>query len=248
MRAWLQSECSAILDAVAGAIILAGTGRSATGTGGSATSVKAIRTRPPHPELSTLGVKRSASLVSYCRSTPPTAGSGVDECADGEACHTAQTLRWRSRVAIGLDLRLPARDVGVDATTDPRQLHDLTRIRVHRVTRSGRCWEFCAAARREGRYRAAHLRIVRPRGHRSGDPPRERLATGPWGVDAATLHAITEQSDHAINCSPIVAIPAVKSRQPPIDRCNILEYRSTCQIPVAAILSTESTSAKSSRA
>lgn len=99
--------------------------------------------RPPIPRVSSLGVTRRATLVSYCWSeTFPGGGRGV--CADGTPGDPAQTLRWRPGARIRVDLRLPAHDVRIQAVRFPggigtRPIH-IVRLKIVRVDQAGRRW------------------------------------------------------------------------------------------------------------
>lgn len=99
--------------------------------------------RPPQPRLTTLGVTRSAVLVSYCWAYRDRPGTSV--CADGSLAGAPPTLRWRPRALVRLDLLLPAHDVGVVAShqssaRDGRVTR--TRLDLHRVDSAGAQWVF----------------------------------------------------------------------------------------------------------
>lgn len=84
------------------------------------------RTAPP-PRLSSLGVERQASLVSYCWSVPRSNGS--------------HGLRWKPEVPIVLDLVLPAHDVQVRVANNSRQSDGLRGVDLHQGS-LGRRWTF----------------------------------------------------------------------------------------------------------
>lgn len=130
---------------VAAAAILGLITTEVTGSSHSVAEVTAVSARPPQPTLTTLDVTRSASVVSYCWSSPQPQGGTIGACADGTAGHAARTLRWRPRAPLRLDLHLPARAVRVDAAKHPERaqsVRDLIHIRLHRVDRAGRRWLF----------------------------------------------------------------------------------------------------------
>jgi hypothetical protein len=100
----------------AGAVVAAlAVAASVAGLIASARAAAVSRQRPPTPTLSTLGVKRPATLVSYCWTRPRSDGSRRGICADGVPGHPARTLPWRAGTKIVLDLRLPAHRVTVQA-------------------------------------------------------------------------------------------------------------------------------------
>jgi hypothetical protein len=90
--------------------------------------------RPPAPRLTTLGVTRAATLVTYC---------WAGTCADGVAGQPDHILRWRAGATIRLDLRLPAHDVSVEAErivklgAAPR---GVVAIHARRLDEGGRRW------------------------------------------------------------------------------------------------------------
>ncbi len=87
---------------------------------------------PPTPRLSTLGVTRSASLVSYCWTRHLPGG-------------TAHTLRWRPGVKVRLDLRLPAHGVQIQAarfTSAGSRPSHLVQLKITRIDARGRRWMF----------------------------------------------------------------------------------------------------------
>lgn len=95
----------------------------------------------PVPLISTLGVTRSATLVSYCWTRSRPGGTAIGMCADGTLGHAAHTLRWRPGAPIIIDLRLPGHGVSVQAsqiaTTAPA-MHDVRAVHVRPFNRSGR--------------------------------------------------------------------------------------------------------------
>lgn len=70
---------------------------------------------PPIPRVSTSGVTRSATLVSYCWTERLGDGEERGACADGTPGHPAHTLPWRAGAKVGVDLGLPAHDVQIQA-------------------------------------------------------------------------------------------------------------------------------------
>jgi hypothetical protein len=135
---------------VAGSIAVGSAAAIAFGEAGGSRPVAvsaamAARTRPPAPLVSTLGVSRSATVVSYCWTQTRPGGGRVGQCADGIAGHPDHTLRWRPGAAVSVDLRLPAHGVTFqtqrisDPGRAPVHFHPLT-IRARRVDRAGRHW------------------------------------------------------------------------------------------------------------
>lgn len=101
--------------------------------------------RPPTPRVTTLGVTRAATLVSYCWSQHSPDGMGSGVCADGVLAtpSASRSLSWRPRHAIYLDLRLPAHDVTVDVVRVARSgaaPRDRVRLRVRQLGAGGRRW------------------------------------------------------------------------------------------------------------
>ena len=101
---------------------------------------------PPVPRVSTLGVTRSATLVSYCWTHHLADGEALGTCADGTPGHSAHPLRWRPGVDIRVDLRLPAHGVQIQAMRitghiDGRPTH-IVGLKVLRVDPSGDRWVF----------------------------------------------------------------------------------------------------------
>jgi hypothetical protein len=115
-------------------------------------AARAARTRPPAPLVSTLGVSRSATIVSYCWTRARPGGGRVGECADGMAGHPDHTLRWRPGAAVSIDLRLPAHGVTFQTQRisrpgrPPVHFPPLS-IRARRVDRAGRRWSIRLPAR-----------------------------------------------------------------------------------------------------
>src|SRR5689334_11013625 len=68
---------------------------------------------PPQPTLITLGVTRSATLVSWCWSHRTKTGGTVGVCADGSPARPPHQLGWRPHVPVRLDLHLPAHHVAL---------------------------------------------------------------------------------------------------------------------------------------
>jgi hypothetical protein len=90
--------------------------------------------------VSTLGVTRSASLVSYCW-TDQLRGQGT--CADGTPGHPAHTLRWQPGAKVRVDLRLPAHHVQIQAarfaSVGSRPDH-IIQLKITRINTSRRWW------------------------------------------------------------------------------------------------------------
>lgn len=102
------------------------------------------RVHPPTPQVSTLGLTRSGTLVSYCWSEPLAGGGGRGVCADGAPGHPAHSLLWRPGAMIRIDLLLPAHNVQIQAVRitggfGGRQ-SDAVKLGVLRVDRAGRVW------------------------------------------------------------------------------------------------------------
>jgi hypothetical protein len=100
------------------------------------------RSSPPAPLVRTLGVSRSATLVSYCWTQARPSGD-IQACADGVAGRPAHTLRWRPGDAAAIDLRLPAHGVTFHAqrfASVASPAGRLFTVRARRVDRSGRHW------------------------------------------------------------------------------------------------------------
>jgi hypothetical protein len=100
--------------------------------------------RPPAPRVSTLGVTRIATLVSYCWFA---SGQGI--CADGAPGHAAQILRWNSNTPVRVELRLAAHDVHFETARviAPGAERDLAHLRAPPLDRVGRRWIFCLPPR-----------------------------------------------------------------------------------------------------
>jgi hypothetical protein len=113
---------------------------------------RSARTRPPAPVVSTLGVSRSATIVSYCWTQARPGGAGVGGCADGTADHPDHRLRWRPGATVTIDLRLPAHGVTfqTERISSPGRPpgHTLT-VSARRVDRAGRQWIIRLPARAE---------------------------------------------------------------------------------------------------
>jgi hypothetical protein len=98
--------------------------------------------RPPEPLVSTLGVSRSATLVSYCWQVTGR-GSSRGECADGAPGSPAHILRWRAGASVSIDLYLPAHGVQIEAARIGgfgRAVRHVIHLRPRRVDRAGRRW------------------------------------------------------------------------------------------------------------
>jgi hypothetical protein len=116
---------------------------AAAGAGGSPVAPSRWSSRPPQPSLTTLGVTRTAVLVSYCwadRGRPETTA-----CADGSLARVPVTLPWRPRAEVRLDLHLPAHDVDVVASHQSvgrggRVIQ--TRLHLRTMDSAGRRWAF----------------------------------------------------------------------------------------------------------
>src|SRR5437763_16470016 len=144
MRAWRKPVFRRSL--IAGIAVLSlGSGATALAAmfDGSSHVVRS-RQHPPVPRVSTLGVTRSATLVSYCWAVEHgNRASGI--CADGTLGTPAHTLRWRHGVKLVADLRLPAHDVQIQAVRldgqggQPSHVIDL---KVKAADQAGRRWAF----------------------------------------------------------------------------------------------------------
>jgi hypothetical protein len=101
--------------------------------------------RPPIPRVSTLGVTRSATLVSYCWTRHLPGGTNAGACADGQPGAPANTIRWRPGVKVRLDLRLPAHGVQIQAarfSSAGSRPSRLVQLKITRIDPSGRRWMF----------------------------------------------------------------------------------------------------------
>ncbi len=99
--------------------------------------------RPPMPRVSTLGVSRSATLVSYCWTEPLPGGGGRGACADGMPGRPAHVMRWRPGVRLRVDLRLPARKLHIQVARFGRagkRSGPVFDVRGVRLDASGRRW------------------------------------------------------------------------------------------------------------
>jgi hypothetical protein len=102
-------------------------------------------TRPPTPRVSTLGVTRSATLVSYCWTQNFPGGVSHGACADGIPGHPTHTLLWEPGAQIRADLGVAAHDVNVQAArfgaAGGRPSH-IIHIRITGMDAGGRRWTF----------------------------------------------------------------------------------------------------------
>ena len=109
---------------------------------------------PPTPQVSTLGVTRSATLVGYCWSQTLPGGGGRGVCADGAPGDPAHTLRWRPGATIRIDLRLPAHDVHIQAVRITGGFGGrpsiIVTLSVERVDRAGHIWSIRLPPRSAG--------------------------------------------------------------------------------------------------
>jgi hypothetical protein len=125
-------------------LVVAGALLVAVATGGASSSPSSRWTRdPPRPSLTTLGATRFAIPVSYCWAYPDRPGTSA--CADGSIVRLPDALRWRPRVPVRLDLRLPAHDVVIVASPYSARRHGrVTQTRLHprRIDATGRRWVF----------------------------------------------------------------------------------------------------------
>jgi hypothetical protein len=100
-------------------------------------------THPPMPRVNTLGVTRSASLVSYCWSQTLPGGGSRGACADGRPGHPAQTLQWEPGARVRVDLGIAAHDVQIQAArfgdVGARPSH-IIHLRITGIDSSGRRW------------------------------------------------------------------------------------------------------------
>ena len=149
------------LTAVAGmAAISLGVGTAIAALPGGASAVRAAHhrpeaadatpaareTHPPTPRVSTLGVTRSATLVSYCWTHKLPAGGSQGVCADGTLVHPAHTLRWEPGARVRVDLGLAAHDVEIqavrlEAAGGRHSLSHIIRLRIAGIDASGRRWK-----------------------------------------------------------------------------------------------------------
>lgn len=120
-------------------LVVVGAGGLVVGCGSGQSTP--TRPTPPRPRLSTRGVERQASLVSYCWSVPRSDGSRVGSCADGAPGPTTHRLRWTPGVPIVLDLVLPAHDVQVRIATNSRPAQRLRQVDLHKGSLARR-WSF----------------------------------------------------------------------------------------------------------
>jgi hypothetical protein len=101
------------------------------------------KTQPPIPRVSTLGVTRLATLVSYCWAEKLPGGGSHGACVDGTTGHPAHTLQWEPGVQVRVDLGLVARNVDIQATrlggVGARPSHVID-VKVARIDASGRRW------------------------------------------------------------------------------------------------------------
>lgn len=99
------------------------------------------RSRPPRPRVTTLGVSRSAALISYCWQYSTSSGL-IGQCADGAPGPPTHTLYCRPGVAILINLRVPGSDVHVSVAhiyRSGRYRHDVA-LTTHRRDFEGRRW------------------------------------------------------------------------------------------------------------
>jgi hypothetical protein len=113
----------------------------------------AITTRPPRPQVTTLGVTRWASLVSYCWTRPADHGGNVGVCVDGIPGRPAHKVDWRPGATVAVDLHLPSSDVEIQAARFNRfgkQIGVMIALQHERDDHAGRRWTVTipAAARR----------------------------------------------------------------------------------------------------
>ncbi|MGZ4248614.1 MAG: hypothetical protein ACXVUE_09955 [Solirubrobacteraceae bacterium] len=120
------------------AVVALAVGTAITASVGAASAV-----RPPVPRVSTLGVSRLTTLVSYCWTVELAGGAGQGTCADGTAGHPAHTLRWRPGARIRVDLRLRAHRVQIRAArfgTKGSRPSQIVNLKVVRLGARGRWW------------------------------------------------------------------------------------------------------------
>jgi hypothetical protein len=108
--------------------------------------VWSVGVHPPIPRVSTLGVTRKATLVSYCWQTQSAAGEGGGGCADGIPGDPAHMLLWRPGRNVWVDLGRPAHDVQIQAVrfTDATgsRPHETVRVTIIALDQTGRHWKF----------------------------------------------------------------------------------------------------------
>jgi len=99
-------------------------------------SKQPVAAQPPKPKVTTLGVTKYASLVSYCWQSD---GKGI--CADGAGGSPKSTIAWRAGREVRIDFRLPAREVSAQtvhiATPGAPPTHEV-KLRAKRLDKAGR--------------------------------------------------------------------------------------------------------------
>ena len=132
---------------------------------------------PPKPKVTTLGVTKYASPVSWCFQAD---GQGV--CADGAGGSPKSTIAWRAGREVRIDFRLPAREVSVQTVHIAKPGAPPTgevKLRVKRLDKTGR------------RYgRAHHVALQgRQRGRRCSRASRSRATSSPSSACAGCAEA-----------------------------------------------------------
>lgn len=98
--------------------------------------------QPPRPRLTSRGVQRHASLVTYCWAVRQSNGSSNGTCAAGRPLPTRQKLSWQPQSPITLDLTLAAKDVQVQLANKATRPRHPTTIDLRRLDATGRRWTF----------------------------------------------------------------------------------------------------------
>jgi hypothetical protein len=109
---------------------------AATAASSAAAAAPSPAADPPVPRLTTLGVTRTATLVSYCWG---------GRCSDGPGGQSDHILRWRAGATVRLDLRLPAHDVSVEAeriVTPGAAPRGVVALHARPLDGTGRRWAF----------------------------------------------------------------------------------------------------------
>src|SRR5262249_9157554 len=99
-----------VRTSVAAAVLLS----LSVGAAPAVSGPEAGSTHPPMPRVTSLGVTRSATMLSYCWwQTSGNYGSG--SCTGVLGLRAAHSLRWRLGANIRVDLRRPTHDVEMQA-------------------------------------------------------------------------------------------------------------------------------------
>jgi hypothetical protein len=111
-------------------------------------SQQPVVAHPPKPKVTTLGVTKYASLVSYCWHT-----DGKGTCADGVGGSPKSTIAWRAGREVRIDFRLPVHEVSVQTVHIAKLGAPSTgevKLRVKRLDKAGRRYLVRIAARSKG--------------------------------------------------------------------------------------------------